>query len=130
LQAEGESKLHSCLVVGDLNAGPTISRGNYEMMLKAGFKDCVAACSQTAIVTWDPANRLNRNGVHGTCAPQQVDHVFQSSRAWGWHPEGIQRVLDEAFIPAGEGAVTLSDHYGVLVELRAANPMYMYAAEK
>ena len=108
------------LLVGDLNAGPEASRGNYDAILSRGFIDAQAASGGRqgeATVTWDPNATLNRGTRHGReCPPQRIDHILLS-RGHGYTLADARVVLDEATVAAPRGPVTLSDHFGFAATL-------------
>ncbi len=108
------------LLAGDFNCDPSLAPEAHRLPLAAGFAEA-AALAQTAgglrpLVTWDPDNPLNRGAVRG--AARRVDHVFLRAREGaGPRVAEVRTVLREACVPLPGGAVPLSDHYGLLVEL-------------
>lgn len=108
------------LVCGDFNAGPEASAENYEHFLSLGYEDAVVAGCRHGRPgpTWIPGNALVSGFTDSP--PQRIDHVLLDSRATSCYAvTDSQRVFGEATVSAGGHRVTLSDHYGVLVELRA-----------
>jgi endonuclease/exonuclease/phosphatase family metal-dependent hydrolase len=110
------------LVVGDMNAGPEISAQNYERMCELGYIDCWKLHPGTEPrfkeVTWELANPLTGRELHKTDAPQRIDHVFVNEQAL--EHVTIRKaivVLHEPRVPTPAGFVTVSDHYGLLVEI-------------
>jgi endonuclease/exonuclease/phosphatase family metal-dependent hydrolase len=110
------------VVAGDLNAGPGVSEKNFQQMMMAGFlsiHDLIHG--QTSEATWDPNNPLNSHGPHKACPPQRIDHFFVKSAELG--ENRIRAVssticLKESVVHiSGKEAVTLSDHFGVCVEI-------------
>jgi len=110
------------LIVGDLNAGPDVSPENYNRVLEQGFLDAwhmhPNPTRREKEVTWEVTNPLNSRELHKTDAPQRIDHVFI-------HPAGLENVavtraevvLHEPRVPTRNGLITVSDHYGVVIEL-------------
>ena len=114
------------ILIGDLNAGPPVSMGNYRQVIARGYADLFAAgvgdAAAASAVTWDSQQPLNRMGPHGHQRPQRIDHVFAKRRWLGaWRVDEARLVLTEPVvrIPGG-GSVTVADHYGVYVRLAAA----------
>lgn len=111
------------ILIGDLNAGPPVSMGNYRQVIARGYADLFAegagATADTA-VTWDSQQALNRRGPHAHQRPQRIDHVF-AKRRYTWRVAEARLVLTEpsVAVPGGD-RVTVADHYGVYVRLAAA----------
>ena len=98
-----------------MNAGLGVSEGNYMAFERGGYVDAYRASGAGERATWEPTNRLNASGPHRACPPQRIDHVFVRGPAVA----GAGVVLDEEIVEvAGGTRVTLSDHYGVMVELK------------
>jgi endonuclease/exonuclease/phosphatase family metal-dependent hydrolase len=126
------------VIIGDLNAGPEASLGNYQSIIDAGFRDIFAEAQKKGVmvegkpmITWDPANLLNLAGPHAYCPGQRCDHLFL--------PTGyltvtkVEVVCTEAIVssklalpskanpkvmdPPKPVEVTPSDHYGLWFEL-------------
>jgi len=113
------------VLIGDLNAGPPVSMGNYRQVLDRGYADLlVEALGETAAaaaVTWDSQQPLNRRGPHAHQRPQRIDHVFLARR-WldRFKAADARLVLTESRVTLpGAERVTVADHYGVLVKLAA-----------
>jgi endonuclease/exonuclease/phosphatase family metal-dependent hydrolase len=113
------------VVAGDLNAGPGVSEKNFQQMMASGFLSIHDLLhGQTAEATWDPKNPLNSRGPHKTCPPQRIDHFFIKSAEIGENQ--IRAVssticLKESVVHIpGREAVTLSDHFGVCVEIHVS----------
>jgi sphingomyelin phosphodiesterase 2 len=113
------------VLIGDLNAGPPVSMGNYRQVLERGYVDLYAALHGTAAeraVTWDAQQPLNRRGPHAHQRPQRIDHVFLHRR-WldRFAATDAKIVLTEPVVPVPGGArVTVADHYGVYVRVAGA----------
>jgi endonuclease/exonuclease/phosphatase family metal-dependent hydrolase len=110
------------VIAGDFNAGPGVSEKNFQQMMMAGFvsiHDLIHGQSSEA--TWDPNHPLNSHGPHKTCPPQRIDHLFVKSTELVQNQ--IKAVssticLKESVVHIpGKEAVTLSDHFGVCVEI-------------
>jgi endonuclease/exonuclease/phosphatase family metal-dependent hydrolase len=110
------------MIAGDLNAGPGVSEENFRQVLEAGYEsayDLLHAPDQ--VYTWDPANRLNRNGPHRSSPPQRIDHVFiRKSDLVRGRIRLLSSVIccqeESVSTPLGE-KVTVSDHFGLQVDL-------------
>jgi endonuclease/exonuclease/phosphatase family metal-dependent hydrolase len=109
------------LVAGDLNAGPGVSESNFRQMLHAGFVSLHDFLhGEISQPTWDPLNPLNIKGPHKHCPPQRIDHVFVHGNDIGnaaITPVSSEICLQAAVVPvAAKEYVSISDHYGLLVE--------------
>jgi endonuclease/exonuclease/phosphatase family metal-dependent hydrolase len=110
------------ILAGDLNAGPGVSDENFRQVLEAGYESAFDLLHpQDERVTWDPANRLNREGPHRSSPPQRIDHVFV--RKTDLALARIRLVAseiccNEEIVFTGQGEkVTVSDHFGLQVDL-------------
>lgn len=118
----GRDVAGTLLVAGDFNAGPGVSEGNFRQFLDAGYVSLYdQQHPESKEVTWDPQNPLNRQSPHKKCPPQRIDHVLVRKTDW---ETGIIRALtsaiccaEEAVPVQPEGKVTISDHYGLSVEM-------------
>lgn len=114
------------IIVGDLNMGPEESKPNYDFMVGKGYVDAVLQAAtgddrdNNSMHTWDPKNILNAEGVHSHCPSCRIDHLFFQQDSQFCVTEA-SLFMNEAFIPVmhrgKEEKVTLSDHYGVLMNL-------------
>eukprot|EP00039_Didymoeca_costata_P019973 m.339573 g.339573 ORF g.339573 m.339573 type:complete len:302 (-) comp18871_c0_seq1:187-1092(-) len=133
---ESISKNIPGFIIGDLNAGPDASPGNYESILKAGFRDMYLEAQEANVLTpgktctWDPKNPLNVCGVHWYCPPQRCDHLFVPKGPWKVEKASVVMTettartrlkvpLDKEHkkMKVQETAVTPSDHYGLLFDI-------------
>jgi len=115
------------LLVGDLNAGPGAAEANYRQLEACGFTDLFAHLhGDDPACTWDPKNALNAHGLHRSCPPQRIDHVFvraEDLRLGRVTPRRVRIVLDRPQVRTAAGAtVTPSDHYGLHAELEIRRP--------
>lgn len=102
------------VIAGDFNCGPDVSSANYEALIKEGFINL-----NTKLLTWDPLNPLNRNGIHKDCPPQSIDHVFLNKKDFfGLKSYEAWRVFDKPVVKTKQELLTLSDHYGLKVRLQ------------
>ncbi|MGA2886716.1 MAG: endonuclease/exonuclease/phosphatase family protein [Terracidiphilus sp.] len=110
------------ILAGDLNAGPGVSETNFRQILDAGFVSIHDLVNGgLAQPTWDPLNPLNSRGPHRHCPPQRIDHVFvraQDLNSKIIEPISSRICLQDPVVPVnGSQRVTISDHYGIMVEL-------------
>jgi endonuclease/exonuclease/phosphatase family metal-dependent hydrolase len=110
------------LIAGDLNAGPGVSEKNFQQMMMAGFLSIHDLINgPTSEATWDPNNPLNSHGPHKACPPQRIDHFFVKSAELGENRiravSSTIRLKESVVHISGKEAVTLSDHFGVCVEI-------------
>lgn len=120
----GRAKDGTVLLLGDMNAGPAVSDHNYNAFASASWTDVHAFLNpRTTDITWDPANPLNVSGPHRTCPRQRIDHVFVRSRQL---TSGSLQLLASKIVFADPcvalptaAPTTLSDHYGLRVELES-----------
>lgn len=123
--AESGPAHSAAVLIGDLNAGPPVSMGNYRQVLARGYADLFAeSVGETAAagaVTWDSQQPLNKRGPHNHQRPQRIDHIFlKRERLARWRVAEARIVLTEPVVAVpGEGSVTVADHYGVFVRLAA-----------
>src|SRR5690606_9245018 len=109
---ENQHKLN--IIVGDFNCGPDVSFENYEIFLKENFTHL-----NSKLMTWDPLNPLNVDGIHKYCPPQCIDHVFLNETASDeLQSYQVTRVFDKPIVKIEKEMLTISDHYGVKVELK------------
>ena len=123
------------LIAGDLNAGPGVSEVNFRQLLDAGYVSIHDLMSpQSDDVTWDPLNSLNSKGPHKACPPQRIDHIFL--RNSDYRDNKVQPVssaicLENAVVQIpGSSAVSISDHYGICVEIEVSFDNLSDAASK
>jgi endonuclease/exonuclease/phosphatase family metal-dependent hydrolase len=110
------------IVAGDMNAGPGVSESNFRQILDAGFVSIHDFMNgQSTHPTWDPLNALNSRGPHRGCPPQRIDHVFVRERDLDSsliEPSSSLICLQDAIVAIhGRQNVTISDHYGIVVDL-------------
>lgn len=125
---------HGALVIGDLNCGPDVSSQNFSYIMKnGGFRDTFEEAALTGRVlseqrhSWDSRNLLNITGPHANTEPQRIDHILipeNDSRFGKVTYAEIVFTEKKVTVPAkhpitGERPTlsTISDHYGVIVEI-------------
>ncbi len=109
------------LALGDFNAGPEATYDNYAELIAGKYADAWTMKNGDASrPTWDVKNILNAHGPHQRTSSQRLDHILP-------HQELLRRVsisraqlmFSEPVVPLADGRkVTVSDHYGVMVELQ------------
>lgn len=122
-----ENMPEGALIVGDFNAGPEIAKANYDQLIEQGYVDAyVKACvdkPDCLNITWDAENFLNQKGTHPDSISQRIDHIYLPPALQSMLIPTLGRiVLSETNIAAGERKVSVSDHYGTLVEFRVLPP--------
>jgi endonuclease/exonuclease/phosphatase family metal-dependent hydrolase len=115
------------LILGDFNAGPEISNINYQYFLERDFVDLFEFCNRDRNdnqkngdqVTWHPKNPLNEKGMFSTSPPQRIDHIFVPSKFVPFFKNSEVKIIFENPLVnlLDQKTVTLSDHYGLKVEL-------------
>jgi len=117
------------LIIGDFNCGPEASAGNYEYILQKGFRDTFLEYHTTGerkllsgeMCTWDPKNFLNTIGPHAHCPGQRCDHILlhSANTPKAWKVTNAKLLFQDAVVvlPGKDLLCTLSDHYGMLVQL-------------
>jgi len=110
-------------ILGDFNSGPTISRINYEYILKQGFRDiykeyCESNKKQEND-TWDNGNPLHKNNT--VSQSSRLDHIFFFSK--NNHTEIInsKTTLSDNIVWINNNkrkVIPLSDHYGLQAILK------------
>jgi len=106
------------VILGDVNAGPDISKINYNYLLENNFSDAYADFSlQKGIIakpTWDGANPLNSMRGYTAKDAQRIDHIYLSKKLRDSSSlDIVERVFDENVINVDGKNFPLSDHYGV-----------------
>ncbi len=106
------------IILGDVNAGPEISKINYNYFLDNDFSDAYAKYSSQkgldAKPTWDGANPLNSMRGYTAEDTQRIDHIYLSKRLTAITTlEIVERVFDENILTIEGKSFPLSDHYGV-----------------
>jgi len=108
------------LAMGDFNSGPEVAGGSYQELEASGYTDAwVKKNGDRSQPTWDPANPLNSAGPHRKFSAQRLDHVLLSPELAASSAVAQARIVfDEPTVEVpGRGRFTLSDHYGLFVEL-------------
>lgn len=114
------SEGYAAAIIGDLNMGPETSKPNYDFLLSSGYSDIVSCRAPNIGATWDPNSPLNNTPIFANSPPQRIDHFFVHESA---HLVAVQveKVFAEpsVVIPLKKGTihVTLSDHFGLLVDV-------------
>lgn len=121
LQLAGMDGEKPAILVGDFNCSPDVHGDHYRRIVEAGYVDSyTAAGSGGDGFTWDVENALNRNGPYKNSPSQRIDHVLiPKAMLTRLNPRSASVVLNSPAVPVGDGHVTLSDHYGMLVDLVA-----------
>jgi len=106
------------IILGDVNAGPEISKINYNYLLENNFTDAYAEFSrQKGIIakpTWTGDNPLNSMRGYTAEDAQRIDHIYLSKKLDAITDLGIvERVFDENVLNVDGKNIPLSDHYGV-----------------
>lgn len=110
------------IIAGDINAGPGVSETNFRQILDAGFVSIHDLMNGVSVQpTWDPLNALNSGGPHRNCPPQRIDHIFVRAQDLNCaliEPISSQICLQDPVVSVnGKQRVSISDHYGLIVEL-------------
>lgn len=110
------------MIAGDLNAGPGVSDENFLQLAEGGYESVLDLLhGREELYTWDPGNRLNRNGPHRACPPQRIDHVFvrKSDLQSGCIQPLSCAICCEAETVATQSGekVSVSDHFGIQADL-------------
>eukprot|EP00056_Hartaetosiga_gracilis_P009636 m.138932 g.138932 ORF g.138932 m.138932 type:complete len:331 (-) comp13162_c0_seq22:2762-3754(-) len=118
-----DNNVEKVFLLGDLNLGPEASAPNYEYILEKDYVDCVTEVADgNAFMTWDPVNPLNASGPHSYCPPQRCDHIFLHKGCTSISPQSAQMIFKDDVAQTRRGQhVTLSDHYGIVVDFSVDN---------
>ena len=101
-------------MAGDINAGPSLSKSNFDYLLSRGWVDSWLEANDCEGFTWDNKNVLNSSNVHASSPSCRVDHIMP-------HKNCAVRVLSASLeftksdVETEIGSTTASDHYGVVV---------------
>jgi endonuclease/exonuclease/phosphatase family metal-dependent hydrolase len=117
------------IILGDINAGPQVSKKNYDVFRELGFLDAYHQkhpSESPARITWDPKNKLNIHGPHCRCPRQRIDHIFiKDADLKRLRIDKADIVLKNPTVRLRFGKrVTVSDHYGLSITIgsRSAIP--------
>lgn len=106
------------IFMGDFNSGPVTSPESYHELLRCG-EDAWTLCGKKHELTWDPKNPLNVNGPHMLQPAETLDGFILPTR-WLDRVRVVSvNIVFNAPVVRGpnELRVTISDHYGVSMEL-------------
>ena len=110
------------VLLGDFNASPHVCPEIYSEIIERGYYDAFieAGCADGAhAATWERENYFNRRSLYRNAPSQRIDHVFlPDSLAKTWTVVSAQIALRDPVGLHGNEAFTLSDHFGMLVDLR------------
>lgn len=119
------------ILVGDFNCSPDVHGHHYRRIMAARYVDSfVAADGVGEGFTWDVTNALNRNGPYKNSPSQRIDHVF-IPQALLKHISPVSGVLafDTPTVSIdGAERITLSDHYGMMLDFVAVPVASLEAA--
>jgi endonuclease/exonuclease/phosphatase family metal-dependent hydrolase len=110
------------LAMGDFNSGPEVAGGSFQELGASGYADAWAEKNGSqSMPTWEPSNSLNSAGPHRKFSAQRLDHILLSPELAANSIVADARIIfsDPAVQVPGRGSFTLSDHYGLFVELAA-----------
>lgn len=116
---------HNVILLGDFNFSQEISSENYRFLQHYGFIDAFNEYNLNhrtnySFNTWDPKNYLNiSTGLFKNSPPQKVDHILFSKEVnKKVSVKNAQVLFQEPIVATGNnGSVTISDHYGLMIEL-------------
>jgi endonuclease/exonuclease/phosphatase family metal-dependent hydrolase len=113
------------VIAGDFNAGPSVSRPNFQSILRAGFVSVHDWLHPSASeFTWEPSNRLNVGGPHRMCPAQRIDHMFvqrATIEPGRLRPLHSYVCFQEESVKGTDGLMyTVSDHLGLCAEFDLA----------
>ncbi len=112
------------ILVGDFNASPEASKGNYDSLLES-FEDLFidsedAEGKKIVRMTWDPQNPLVQTSVDRKSPAQRVDAIFVPKTVLG----KLMKLLDthivfntELYKSHDKKLIPISDHYGIITTL-------------
>ena len=110
------------VLVGDFNCSPDVHADHYHHITEAGYVDSFVAGGETGDgFTWDVNNALNRNGPYKNSPSQRIDHIFiPKALLASLSPVNGTVMFDRPTVSIdGADRVTLSDHYGMMVNFAA-----------
>lgn len=113
--------LTNVLFTGDFNTGPQVSEYNYRLVLENNFIDPLNSNTKNSeIITWDPENRLNKKSYFDDSPPQRVDHIFiDKSFSSLFSLDFVKLFGLLPIVDVGKNrSVTISDHYGILLNFK------------
>ncbi len=113
------------IILGDMNAGPTIAPSNHQHVLSQGYVDAHGELieyqkTDKSNSTWDGGNPLNAMRGYDASIQQRIDLIYLSDALKkAVELTGAQQLYSEDSVKIDEQlSVPLSDHYGVIVNMR------------
>lgn len=108
------------IISGDLNAGPKVSKNNFEIFKFYQYRDIFNY--QEGHITWDIENPLNKQSFHATSPNQRIDHILYKPMNNIEVSHGESKILfQEPVVEVKSEKITASDHYAVASELFLSN---------
>ncbi len=109
--------LDCVILAGDLNAGPQISKENYQLLLDCGYHDLFSSVGAAGI-SWDPDNPLVRQGPDAHLPAGRIDHIFaDATLLTRLQTDEAGVAFSEALVELAESRIPISDHYAISATL-------------
>jgi endonuclease/exonuclease/phosphatase family metal-dependent hydrolase len=123
LQLAGIGTNMPAILLGDFNCSPHVHGDHYRHILDAGYVDSFVASEASGDgYTWDAKNNLNCSGPYKDSPSQRIDHVLvPRTLLTRLSPARATLALNEPVVPTEKKSVTVSDHYGMLVDMLAVD---------
>jgi endonuclease/exonuclease/phosphatase family metal-dependent hydrolase len=114
-----ERACDASIITGDINAGPKVSKTNFEIFKFYQYRDVFDF--STNLVTWEVENPLNKISFHASSPSQRIDHILYKPFGHTKIKHEHSKILfKEATVKIGKKkkkSTTVSDHYAVASDL-------------
>ena len=114
------------IILGDFNCGPNNSTFNYNYLIKnSNLIDVIGSLNEYKnlnLYTWDPKTILTKRGPHSHYPKSRIDHIMIDKNLFNYCKISNGKIvfMDEIVL-IDNNKSTISDHYGILVELKFSN---------
>lgn len=124
--SERVSNKDSCIILGDFNCSPEVSKENFQQLISFDWLSCfdyVHGNNNKNCFTWDVNNTLNVNSPHSSSPSQRIDHIFLTKTAKDlFLIQDCEVILDDKIVPIKNNQkVSVSDHYGLTTTIIRKN---------
>ena len=115
------------IVLGDFNCGPNNSTCNYNFLINNNnLIDTIGSLNEYKnldLYTWNPNTILTKNGPHSHYPISRIDHIMIHKDLFNYCKISNGKIIcNKEIVPIDNNQnVTISDHFGIFVELKFYN---------
>jgi len=115
------------ILLGDFNCGPNSSTYNYDFLVNNNdLIDVIGSLNEFKnlnLYTWDPNTILTKNGPHSHYPIDRIDHIMIHKDLFKVCKISNGKIIfTEEIVPINDNTYsTISDHFGIFVELKFCN---------